>query len=470
MKIKSPAMLLVLLFMFSCSMKQSWVIGVGNQKLSVDEALEAFKISTPQYRSTLMTDSTVLAFCKIRFARQLFFLHEAEQRGIEKEDSIQTLIRRNNVNAMTAVHGPLYDHAVQTVKPPTAKMLHDMYDKRKYEYHLAHILVPDPKTADSLARALEAGTLFSELVKEYSIDHSLSDEKGVWKQWYVYGTMGGDFDNLIVKMAPTIPAGPVLSRYGWHIVSILKKRARKDLPFEKVVNNLERLYVSMEETRRWIRYKNAVPEKLIFTVNADAVALVSNRYIKSNNTLRSDLFTAAELQTQIASFRNGVKTLDQFIDAYLNLPSLFLPPLNRIEYVKAAVQKACLQDMMFADALAFKLDQDPEYRQNTRRYRERLLLAEVERRMYQPFDITDAEIRETYETEPEFKRYPFEEMESWVHRYLTGKKKSAEEQRQYDLLKTKYKLQVNKAGVQWLVKAMNEIVSSGQSEKDKSGH
>ncbi len=463
------ALLPAFLLLFNCSPEPPWVIGVGDQKLTVEHALNAFEKSTPKYRSEAVDDSTALAFCKIRFARRLYFIHEAVRRGIPKEDSIRSLIHRNNVNAMTAVHGPLYRHVVGTVKPPTDNMLKDMYDKRKYEYRLAHILVPDSKTADSLARALEAGTKFSQLVKDYSIDNSLSDEMGVWKQWFVYGSMGGNFDNLIVKILPNIPSGPVLSRYGWHIVTILKKRPRHDLPFEKVVQNLERLYMSLEKNRRWLRYQQMVPEKLGFSVSSDAAVLIEKKYKAGNGPVTPGSFRAAEVKMPVAAFKGGALLLNQFIDFYDRQSSLFLPPLDRIAYVKAAVKKACLPEMLYADALALGLDEQPGYAQNTRRYREKLLVAEVERRMYIPFQITDEEIREAYETEPDFKRYDFEEMKSWVHRYLTGLKKDREEQRQFDVLRSKYTLEVNEKGLLQLVKGMNAIVAAGQSKKKADG-
>jgi len=82
-----------------------------------------------------------------------------------------------------------------------------------------HILVADPKTADTIEAKLKNGGNFADLAKQYSTDPS-SKDKGGELGFFGRGTMVPAFQNAAFAMKPGQISAPVHSPFGYHIIQV----------------------------------------------------------------------------------------------------------------------------------------------------------------------------------------------------------------------------------------------------------
>jgi parvulin-like peptidyl-prolyl isomerase len=450
-----------MLYLAGCTSDKSCVMKVGSQQLTLKQALDAFQKSSPNYKRQIMTDSSAKSFCEIRFAGNLLYLEEAVQLGITKNDSVATILHDQEQQMMARLHGPLYNQIISKIKPPQPKQLQELYDKRKWEYKLAHIMVPTQSLADSLARAIEKGADFSGLAVKYSFDNRWADNKGVWKEWFLYGSMGGDFDDLVLRFPPGVPAGPVHSRYGYHIVMILDKKPRKDIAFEKMTASLENLYKSIEESRAWLRYQQKLPARYDFQIIREAGRLVQKAFYRDeqgSNRINAAALSEEQNNIVLAQFKGGSIRIQDFIQSYTAQGPLLLPPLHRIDFIEAFAQRVAMDELLYIDGKSRGLDRDPDFQKETTDLRNRTVTTVVFRRMLQPFTISEDELKTKYNSEPGYNKFPYTEMLPFVRRAVTTDKELAEEKRQLEILKGKYELEYCQSGLNRLVSEMNKIV------------
>ncbi len=115
------------------------------------------------------------------------------------------------------------------------KGLKKLYDERKYEYRVSHILIrptttPGAKTAKEQAQEvidqINKGKSFEMLCKDYSADQ-FSRDKGGDVYWLTSGQIGYEWD----KAMTSTPVGqiypkPVRTRFGFHVIKVKDKAER----------------------------------------------------------------------------------------------------------------------------------------------------------------------------------------------------------------------------------------------------
>jgi foldase protein PrsA len=102
---------------------------------------------------------------------------------------------------------------------------HAQYDTPE-RVRARHILVADPKTADTIEAKLKNGGNFADLAKQYSTDPS-SKEKGGELGFFGRGTMVPAFQNAAFSMKPGQISAPVHSPFGYHIIQVEEVQAAK---------------------------------------------------------------------------------------------------------------------------------------------------------------------------------------------------------------------------------------------------
>jgi len=99
-------------------------------------------------------------------------------------------------------------------------------DTEAEQVHLAHIVVTDPETAQTVVEKLRAGEDFAELASEYSEDEQTKDDGGDLG-WFPYELML----SALAQPARVIPVGqcsdPILTQYGYTIIKILDRAMRE---------------------------------------------------------------------------------------------------------------------------------------------------------------------------------------------------------------------------------------------------
>jgi parvulin-like peptidyl-prolyl isomerase len=439
----------------SCQRGPECVMKVGSQQLTLDQVLPIVKKNSTLKRG-LVNEQTVMDYMQGLFGRDFYYLEEAKNMGLSEIDSINNKVLEHKKKILTRIQGPLYSLVVKEIQKPTADQLKDLYDKRLTQYKLAHILLPSKTLADSVYKLLQMGENFVKLVEKYSFDKRWGDEKGEWKDWFLYGTMGGDFDDKIVSAQPLRAVGPIHTVYGYQIIIVLKKKDRPEKPFSRVTTWLENIYMSMERKREFFNYQNSLPKTFNFKVNNNAAELISGIYTEVDNLpfLNSKALLPEQSKVELATFTGGSLTVEEFIHYYNSQRPIYLPPLNRIDAVVEYCKTACMTDLVFLDACEKGLDKDETYQATVRKFKINILRSEVKKRMYQPFDITEEEKRQRYEADSTFQIQEYDFAENWIERVIRTDKTANEESRQLAILAEKYPLKFCEKGVSLLVKAL----------------
>ena len=108
------------------------------------------------------------------------------------------------------MHKP-YDEAAKAQKPET-------------EIHARHILVPTEAEAQAALKRVKAGEDFAKVAKEVSKDPG---SEGGDLGWFTKDRMVPEFADAAFKLEPGQISEPVKSPFGWHIIQVEEKRARK---------------------------------------------------------------------------------------------------------------------------------------------------------------------------------------------------------------------------------------------------
>lgn len=108
-----------------------------------------------------------------------------------------------------------------------------LYDKPTTEYKTRHILVNDEATAKQLIARLDHGEDFAKLARMSSLDTSAKN--GGELDWFSAQQMTKEFSDAVANIkAGDYTHAPVQTRYGWHIVQLLKTRQIPAPSFEQV--------------------------------------------------------------------------------------------------------------------------------------------------------------------------------------------------------------------------------------------
>jgi peptidyl-prolyl cis-trans isomerase C len=124
------------------------------------------------------------------------------------------------------------DAAMKKVYEEASKQITD-----EQEVHARHILVESEDEAKAVAEELKKGADFAELAKKKSKDPGASD--GGDLGFFTKDQMVPEFSTVAFALEPGKISDPVKSQFGWHIIKVEEKRARKAPEFEQVKSQIE---------------------------------------------------------------------------------------------------------------------------------------------------------------------------------------------------------------------------------------
>src|SRR5947199_2284365 len=117
------------------------------------------------------------------------------------------------------------------------------------EVHARHILVETEDEAKAIAEELKKGGDFAELAKKKSKDPGASD--GGDLGFFTKEQMVPEFSAVAFVLEPGKISDPVKSQFGWHIIKVEEKRARKAPDFEQVKAQIE-TYVTRKAQAEYV--------------------------------------------------------------------------------------------------------------------------------------------------------------------------------------------------------------------------
>src|SRR5204863_2536981 len=105
------------------------------------------------------------------------------------------------------------------------------------EVHARHILVETEDEAKAIEAELKKGADFAELAKKESKDPGASD--GGDLGFFTKDQMVPEFSTVAFALEPGKISDPVKTQFGWHVIKVEEKRARKAPDFEQVKPQIE---------------------------------------------------------------------------------------------------------------------------------------------------------------------------------------------------------------------------------------
>ena len=133
------------------------------------------------------------------------------------------------------------DDAMKKVYEDAAKQI-----TSEQEVRARHILVPTEEEAKKVEDELKKGADFAELAKKESKDPGASD--GGDLGFFTKEQMVPEFSKVAFALEPGKISDPVKTQFGWHIIKVEEKRARKAPDFDQVKPQLEQLVTRKAQT------------------------------------------------------------------------------------------------------------------------------------------------------------------------------------------------------------------------------
>jgi len=217
----------VTLLFFACSPKNSEIVVAtfDDKSISFDElqsAYETNKIGTTNTGSGSIDEYKEFTDLYLNYKMKLA---EAEERGYKNDPAVkeELLEYRRTVGVPYFVEKHLIEPALK-----------EMYENRKEEIRVSHILIRFEKIspeeakskADTVLMRLKAGEKFEDLAAEYSEDIYSKDQGG--DIYYVTaGQVLPEFERAAYKMkVGEVYPEPVKTKYGYHILKVTERQKR----------------------------------------------------------------------------------------------------------------------------------------------------------------------------------------------------------------------------------------------------
>jgi peptidyl-prolyl cis-trans isomerase C len=162
----------------------------------------------------------------------------AEDKKIENNDDFKKRLAftRNRLlmDSLLASEGKAAtsDEAMKKVYEDASKQI-----SGEQEVHARHILVETEDEAKAVEEELKKGADFAELAKKKSKDPGAAD--GGDLGFFTKDQMVPEFSAVAFALEPGKISDPVKSQFGWHVIKVEEKRARKAPEFSQVKGQIE---------------------------------------------------------------------------------------------------------------------------------------------------------------------------------------------------------------------------------------
>lgn len=214
----------VLAFIFSsCSPENSQIVlaDFGNQKITMKDFENAYANNSGGVEVAKKDSLSKLKNFLNLYVDFRMKLRDAEIRGFDQDSSMQKelLDYKKKVGVSYLLETQLVDPAI-----------HQLYDRRKWEIRVSHIMLklsPDgKKLADELLDSVKSGADFAELAKKYSTDR-FSAPAGGDIFYITAGMLPSEFEDAAYATEPGhVYPEVVQTKYGYHIIKVVDKRPR----------------------------------------------------------------------------------------------------------------------------------------------------------------------------------------------------------------------------------------------------
>ncbi len=218
--------LLTILFI-SCGTEQSKLVvaNIAGEDVTLSDFEKAYKKNSGETTSNVPDSNSILKFWNL-YKNFRLKLVDAKAKGYDTNVDL-----KNELSEYKRKVGVSYLLEKQLLEPG----MKEIYEKRKVEYRVSHIMIRiDTLSKEAAkARALEvinkykAGAKFEDLALEYS-DDTYSKKSGGDLYYITWGQTLPEFDDAVYKTeVNSIYPEPVETRFGYHVIKVTDKQPRK---------------------------------------------------------------------------------------------------------------------------------------------------------------------------------------------------------------------------------------------------
>lgn len=211
----------------SCSTKQSEIVlaEFSGEKITMSEFEKAYLKNTGGKEKVGEDNLTQYKNFLDLYVNFKMKLRNASVRGFDNKEELQNelLDYKKKVGSTYLIEKELIEPGIKT-----------LYDQKKYELRVSHLMIRPDTTGDEAARAkasdllarIKNGENFEELTAKYSDDH-FSKDKGGDIYFITAGQIIPEFENAAyaTEVGNVYPE-PVQTRYGYHLIKVTDKKER----------------------------------------------------------------------------------------------------------------------------------------------------------------------------------------------------------------------------------------------------
>jgi peptidyl-prolyl cis-trans isomerase C len=176
---------------------------------------------------------------------------EAKKQGLDKDPEVQKLLAYTTNDLLARVY---LEKITKNLPTPTEADAKAYYEKNRSQFVipesvlLRHVLVKTEKEAKDVLDRLKKGEKFGDIANKVSI--CPSRVKGGSLDWLPKGTLVKEIEDEAFKMNNGQIAGPIKSRYGYHVLLLEDKREPQETSFDQVKDSIiERLKFDAQQAQ-----------------------------------------------------------------------------------------------------------------------------------------------------------------------------------------------------------------------------
>ena len=217
---------LFIVYSYSQTKDKNLVIAhFDDQKITLGEYEKAYAKNGPGSKDIEKDSLSQLKNFLNLYVEYRMKLEDGKERGFENDPDIMKEMK---------IYGEQIAYALYTEKYLIGPNIKDLYEKRKWEYRLSHIMfkvakndtVKEQKLANAVLDSLKNGADFSEMAAKYSAD-KYSKNIGGDLYYFTAGQLPLNIENAIIET----PVGHIYpkvlrSNLGYHIIKVTAKERR----------------------------------------------------------------------------------------------------------------------------------------------------------------------------------------------------------------------------------------------------
>lgn len=412
-------MVLLALLVASCSRKEknnlATVAGHGVDK---DLFLHRFQFNKEFAQSAVITEQQVKNFIKDNYIDELLFLAEAYDIQMQKDSSFVAQMHEEKKRLLIRNNGPLYNKIIPQEFPVTEAELRNYYDSSGVQIQTAQILVKSGHLADSLHQLLQNGADFSELARAHSLDLRTAENGGENRRFMSRYEMVPAYDKVAFALPKQQISSPIATSAGYYIIKVLDQKPTEQKPFAEMEKSLTTKMQRYKKGRFIEKYVLGLAQKYQLSIDINQSEIITHAYKDMDRYGKVDLSLIPEpSRTQkLVTYKGGFWTVADFVRKYNEFPNNNQFPLRDQDEIRFFVNTAIIQDLMYEDALALKLDRDKVFQKELRGAEEnRLKVLGRQKLLYDKIQPGDTDIANYYQShQAEFGSQPLEAVKPMV--------------------------------------------------------